>query len=231
MFGLLGPNGAGKTTLMNTLATLQEPDGGTIRLGEIDVLKDKLAVRQRLGYLPQEFGVYPGVSAEAMLDYLAELKGLADSKARKRHVAELLELVNLNAEKKRTVETFSGGMRQRFGVAQALIGNPEFIIVDEPTAGLDPMERNRFHNLLNEIGEKTIVILSTHIVEDISNLCERMAIMNHGKIIAEGTPGELIENLRGQLWQKRASKDELPGLEQRFNLIAARMSAGRARSS
>lgn len=227
MFGLLGPNGAGKTTLMNTLATLQEPDGGTIKLGTVDALKDKQEIRRRLGYLPQEFGVYAGVSAEKMLDYLAQLKGISDKRTRHHHVGELLQLVNLSAERKQSVDTFSGGMRQRFGIAQALIGNPDFIIVDEPTAGLDPAERNRFHRILSEIGENTVVILSTHIVEDVTNLCSRVAIMNRGEVLREGTPQDLIAELGGQVWQKSVTKQEAFEMQKQFDVIATRLSGGK----
>ena len=227
MFGLLGPNGAGKTTLMNTLATLQEADSGTVRLGEIDGLKDKQEIRRRLGYLPQEFGVYPGISAEKLLDYLAGLKGISDKTTRRNHVGELLTLVNLSNERKRAVDTFSGGMRQRFGVAQALIGNPEFIIVDEPTAGLDPAERNRFHRILSEIGENTIVILSTHIVEDVTNLCSRFAILNNGEVLREGTPNDLIAELKGKLWQKTVAKTEADAAKENLELISTKLSGGK----
>ena len=227
VFGLLGPNGAGKTTLMNTLATLQEPDGGTIRLGEIDGLKDKEEVRRRLGYLPQEFGVYSGVSAEKLLDYLAQLKGIANKKTRRDHIAGLLQLVNLSADKKRAVDTFSGGMRQRFGISQALIGNPDFIIVDEPTAGLDPAERNRFHRILSEIGENTVVILSTHIVEDVTNLCSRVAVMNRGEVLLKGKPSDLIAELKGKIWEKSVDKSEISEIRKDFEIIKTRLGGGK----
>ncbi|MGH9568687.1 MAG: ABC transporter ATP-binding protein, partial [Candidatus Angelobacter sp.] len=183
MYGLLGPNGAGKSTLMRTLATLQEPDSGSIRLGEIDVLKQKNEIRRRLGYLPQEFGVYPRISAQDMLSHLALLKGITNARERKEVVAAMLQRCNLYGDRKKALTGFSGGMRQRFGIAQALIGNPQLLIVDEPTAGLDPGERNRFYNLLAEVGEQVIVILSTHIVEDVMDLCTRMAIVHQGKVL------------------------------------------------
>lgn len=223
MFGLLGPNGAGKSTLMNTLATLQEPDAGVIRLGEIDALKEPQRVRADLGYLPQEFGSYPNTSAEAMLDHLALLKGIVDKGERRDHVGRLLDLVNLTEAKKRSVDTYSGGMRQRYGIAQALLGDPSLVIVDEPTAGLDPAERNRFHKVLAEIGENTIVLLSTHIVEDVANLCERMAILANGRIVAQGTPRELTDALRGTLWQKSVARGE----PYTGSVVSSRLLAGR----
>src|SRR5579862_1533543 len=196
MFGLLGPNGAGKSTLMRTLATLQDADAGSARIGDIDVLRDKDAVRRMLGYLPQDFGVYPKVSAEDMLDHLARLKGIAGRGERRDVVASLLRQVNLWDVRRNALGGFSGGMRQRFGIAQALIGNPRLVIVDEPTAGLDPEERVRFHNLLAEIGENVVVILSTHIVEDVSDLCPRMAIIAGGRIVREGEPAQLMAALK-----------------------------------
>ena len=195
MYGLLGPNGAGKTTLMRTLATLQEPDSGSIHLGEIDVLKQKDEVRQRLGYLPQEFGVYPRISCQDMLSHLAMLKGLTRAGERKQAVEAMLQRCNLYDVRKKSLTSFSGGTRQRFGIAQALIGNPQMLIVDEPTAGLDPGERNRFYNLLAEIGEQVIVILSTHMVEDVMDLCNRMAIINLGRVLFEGHPEDAITAL------------------------------------
>tara|TARA_R110002096_G_scaffold44674_4_gene120928 strand:+ start:673 stop:1560 length:888 start_codon:yes stop_codon:yes gene_type:complete len=228
MFGLLGPNGAGKSTLMRTIATLQSPDTGTIEFGDIDVLKEPRALRAQLGYLPQDFGVYPRMSARAMLNHLAVLKGLNNAKERKRVVDTLLEQTNLARHAKKSVASFSGGMRQRFGVAQALIGDPQLIIVDEPTAGLDPEERNRFHNLLSEIGENVVVILSTHIVEDVADLCPKMAIMNLGRIVAEGVPGDLVKALNGQIWRKTVRKDELPAHRERHDVISTRLSAGGA---
>src|SRR5579863_2498226 len=209
MFGLLGPNGAGKSTLMRTIATLQDPDGGSIRLNNLDVLGDKPAARRKLGYLPQEFGVYPKVTAEAMLEHFAMLKGVIARAERKALVEALLRQVNLWEVRKRRLGTFSGGMRQRFGIAQALIGNPQLIIVDEPTAGLDPEERNRFYNLLVEIGENVVVILSTHIVEDVADLCPRMAVLAAGRIQLEGAPGELIARSRGNIWAKTIARDKL----------------------
>jgi ABC-type multidrug transport system ATPase subunit len=201
MFGLLGPNGAGKSTLMRTLATLQDADAGTATLGDLDVLRDKAAVRRILGYLPQDFGVYPKVSAEELLDHLARLKGLADNKARRDVVAALLRQTNLHDVRKKALGGFSGGMRQRFGIAQALLGNPRLIIVDEPTAGLDPEERVRFHNLLAEIGENVVVILSTHIVSDVSDLCAQMAIIDKGRVLLTGRPSDLTRRLDARVWQ------------------------------
>ncbi len=209
MFGLLGPNGAGKSSLMRTLATLQEADSGTVTLGELNVLKDKNEVRKILGYLPQEFGVYPKVSAETMLDHIASLKGITNSSERKAIVTSLLQKVNLSHAKSKNLGTYSGGMKQRFGIAQALLGNPKLIIVDEPTAGLDPAERNRFHNLLSEIGENTIVILSTHIVEDVSNLCKDMAIICLGEVMAQGHPKDLLSEIQGKVWQKLINRQEI----------------------
>jgi len=227
MFGLLGPNGAGKSTLMRTIATLQSPDTGTIKFGDIDVLKDPQALRATLGYLPQDFGVYPRMSARAMLDHLAVLKGLSNAKERKNIVETLLEQTNLAQHAKKAVASYSGGMRQRFGIAQALLGDPQLIIVDEPTAGLDPEERNRFHNLLSEIGENVVVILSTHIVEDVSDLCPNMAILNQGKIVAKGAPGDLVKGLTGKVWSKIIDKGELAGLRGKFNIISERLTVGR----
>jgi ABC-type multidrug transport system ATPase subunit len=212
MFGLLGPNGAGKTTLMNTLATLQSADAGRVYFGDMDVLKEPHKLRPHLGYLPQEFGVYPRTSAQVMLGYFAQLKGLSEAHSRRSHVLHLLELVNLTDERARDVDTFSGGMRQRFGIAQALIGSPKLVIVDEPTAGLDPAERNRFHNILSEIGENTVVLLSTHIVEDVANLCSQMAILHGGRIVAQGKPEELKAALRGQVWETATDKSHAHAL-------------------
>jgi ABC-type multidrug transport system ATPase subunit len=227
MFGLLGPNGAGKSSLMRTIATLQEADSGTIQLGDIDVLKEKDAVRRMLGYLPQEFGVYPKVSAENMLDHVAGLKGIHHRRERKEVVAALLEKVNLYDVRKKNLGTFSGGMKQRFGIAQALLGNPRLIIVDEPTAGLDPTERNRFHNLLSEIGENTIVILSTHIVEDVTNLCQDMAIICLGEVIAQGHPAELVRDLQGKIWQKSIDKKDLDSYTAGHQVISTRLKGGK----
>src|SRR5436190_17619974 len=210
MFGLLGPNGAGKSTLMRTLATLQEPDTGRIRLGTVDVLKEKDTVRRMLGYLPQEFGVYPKVTAYELLDHFAVLKGILDSRQRKETVEALLERVNLTDVRKRKLGTFSGGMKQRFGIAQALIGDPKLIIVDEPTAGLDPAERNRFYNLLSQLGENTIVILSTHIVEDVSTLCSRFAIICQGEVLYAGEPDKAVNEMEGKIFSKAIDKNKLP---------------------
>jgi ABC-2 type transport system ATP-binding protein len=226
MFGLLGPNGAGKSTLMRTLATLQEADAGSARLGSIDVLRDNDAVRRRLGYLPQDFGVYPKVSAQDMLDHLARLKGISAAGERREVVATLLKQVNLFDVRKKALGGFSGGMRQRFGIAQALIGNPELVIVDEPTAGLDPEERVRFHNLLAEIGENVIVILSTHIVSDVSDLCANMAIINKGQVLLTGDPTTLTAALAGRVWQKTVARDELDATRAAFPIVATRLLAG-----
>jgi len=227
MYGLLGPNGAGKTTLMRTIATLQEPDSGSIRLGEIDVLRQKDEVRRRLGYLPQDFGVYPRISAQDMLSHIALLKGITNSRERKEVVEAMLRRCNLYELRKKALTSFSGGMRQRFGIAQALIGDPRLLIVDEPTAGLDPSERNRFYNLLAEIGEQVIVILSTHIVEDVLDLCSRMAIIHLGKVLFEGSPDEAIAPLKGRVWQRSIPKPELPAYEQRYQVISSRLVGGR----
>jgi len=227
MYGLLGPNGAGKTTLMRTVATLQEPDSGSIRMGEIDVLRQKDDVRRRLGYLPQDFGVYPRISAQDMLSHIALLKGITNSRERKNVVEAMLRRSNLWDVRKKALTSFSGGMRQRFGIAQALIGNPHLLIVDEPTAGLDPGERNRFYNLLAEIGEQVIVILSTHIVEDVLDLCSRMAIINLGKVLFEGRPDDAIGTLKGRVWQRSIEKSELPEYEQRYQVISSRLVGGR----
>ena len=209
MYGLLGPNGAGKSTLMRTLATLQEPDAGSIHLGDINVLKEKDAVRRCLGYLPQEFGVYPRISAEDMLSHLALLKGVTNTGERREAVKAILERCNLYEVRKKALTSFSGGMRQRFGIAQALMGNPRLLIVDEPTAGLDPGERNRFYNLLAEVGEQVIVILSTHIVEDVMDLCTKMAIIHQGKVLYEGEPQAAIEELQGRIWKRSIEKAQL----------------------
>ncbi len=213
MFGLLGPNGAGKSSLMRTIATLQEPDSGSITLDGLNVLTEKDEVRRRLGYLPQEFGVYPKITAEELLDHLAVLKGLTDKKERAETVKALLEQTNLYHVRNKNLGGYSGGMKQRFGIAQALLGNPRLIIVDEPTAGLDPAERNRFHNLLSEIGEDRIVILSTHIVSDVSDLCPQMAVINLGQVSLTGTPTDVMDALRGRVWRKLVSKDEALALQ------------------
>ena len=227
MFGLLGPNGAGKSTLMRTLATLQDADAGTVSMGDVDVLRDKAAVRRILGYLPQDFGVYPKVSAEELLDHLARLKGLAERKARREVVASLLRQTNLYDVRKKALGGFSGGMRQRFGIAQALLGNPRLIIVDEPTAGLDPEERVRFHNLLAEIGENVIVILSTHIVSDVSDLCAQMAIIDKGHVLLTGRPGDLTRRLDGRVWQKAIARADLAATKAVYPVISTRLMAGR----
>ena len=227
MYGLLGPNGAGKSTLMRILATLQEPDAGSIHLGDIDVLSQKDAVRQTLGYLPQEFGVYPKVSAEKLLDHFAVLKGIAERRARKEVVEALLRQTNLWDVRKQKLGGYSGGMRQRFGVAVALLGNPKLLIVDEPTAGLDPAERVRFLNLLSELGENSVVLLSTHIVEDVSELCTSMAIINQGEILLEAEPLRAVDDLRGRIWRRMISKEALPELEREHAVISTKLLAGR----
>ncbi len=227
MFGLLGPNGAGKSTLMRSIATLQSPTSGAIRFGDIDVIKDPEQLRRVLGYLPQDFGVYPRVSAYDMLDHMAVLKGVSNGKDRKQTVEALLNQVNLWPVRGKALAGFSGGMRQRFGIAQALIGNPELIIVDEPTAGLDPEERNRFLNLLAEVGENVVIILSTHIVEDVTDLCPRMAVLAGGKIQLEGAPIELMHSLQGRVWTRTIDKAELPAFNKAHNVISTRLFAGR----
>ena len=227
MYGLLGPNGAGKSTLMRTLATLQEPDSGSVTLGEIDVLKQKDEVRRRLGYLPQEFGVYPRISAQDMLSHLALLKGITNSRERKEVVSAMLQRCNLYDVRKKALTGFSGGMRQRFGIAQALLGNPQLLIVDEPTAGLDPGERNRFYNLLAEVGEQVIVILSTHIVEDVMDLCTNMAIIHAGKVLYQGEPQLAISRLNGRIWQRSIDKTELARYEQTFQVVSNKLVGGR----
>jgi ABC-2 type transport system ATP-binding protein len=227
MFGLLGPNGAGKSTLMRTIATLQEPDSGTIFLDGIDVLKEKNAVRQTLGYLPQEFGVYPKLSAADMLSHLAVMKGITQAGERKEMVEALLHQTNLWAFRKKALSTYSGGMKQRFGIAQALLGKPRLIIVDEPTAGLDPAERNRFLNLLSSIGRDITVILSTHIVEDVRELCPRMAIISAGELLLEGAPQEALNALQGKIWSKVVvNDDELRALETQLRVISSHLIAG-----
>src|ERR1700733_5525512 len=227
MYGLLGPNGAGKSTLMRTLATLQEPDTGTVILGDIDVLKYKDEVRRRLGYLPQEFGVYPRTSAQDMLGHIALLKGIAKARERKEVVGWMLKRCNLYDDRKKALTGFSGGMRQRFGIAQALLGNPQLLIVDEPTAGLDPGERNRFYNLLAEIGEQVIVILSTHIVDDVTDLCTNTAIINNGRVLYQGRPQDAIAQLNGRMWQISIAKAELASYEQRYQVVSSRLVGGR----
>lgn len=226
MFGLLGPNGAGKSSLMRTIATLQPADSGHIEFDGVNVLDNPDFIRQTLGYLPQDFGVYPRISAEAMLDHMAVLKGVHNKGERKELVHYLLDQTNLYAARKKALTGFSGGMRQRFGIAQALIGNPQLIIVDEPTAGLDPEERNRFHNLLADIGENVVVILSTHIVDDVSDLCQNMAIMAGGQIVAEGKPLDLIGAVKGKIWRKTVKKEEVEAHRGRYNIISSRLFAG-----
>ncbi|MFN3850276.1 MAG: ABC transporter ATP-binding protein [Spirosomataceae bacterium] len=226
MFGLLGPNGAGKSSLMRTISTLQEPDTGEISLGDINVLTQKEEVRKVLGYLPQEFGVYPKIDAETLLDHLAVLKGITNRKERKEVVETLLQKTNLWQARKKNLGGYSGGMKQRFGIAQALLANPKLIIVDEPTAGLDPAERNRFLNLLSELGENTIVILSTHIVDDVKELCKDMAIINQGQVMYKGSPDDAISEIGGKVWKKRITKAELEEYKSNFNVISDRMVAG-----
>jgi ABC-2 type transport system ATP-binding protein len=227
MYGLLGPNGAGKSTLMRTIATLQEPDSGQVHLGSLDVLREKEELRKRLGYLPQDFGVYPRVSAQDMLDHLALLKGIVNRKERADLVESLLVRTNLHQVRKKALTSFSGGMRQRFGIAQALIGNPQLLIVDEPTAGLDPGERNRFYNLLAEIGENVIVVLSTHIVQDVMELCTNMAIIHEGRVLFAGAPDDAVAGLGGRIWQKFIHKAELKDIDSRFRVISTKLISGR----
>ena len=227
MYGLLGPNGAGKSTLMRTVATLQTPSEGKIRFGDIDVIVEPEKLRRTLGYLPQDFGVYPRISAYDMLDHMAVLKGIGSKADRKSTVETLLNQTNLWNVRKKALSGFSGGMRQRFGIAQALIGNPGLIIVDEPTAGLDPEERNRFLNLLAEIGENVVVILSTHIVEDVSDLCTRMAVMVDGHVQLEGAPLDLINDTRGKIWSKTIDRGALSQYRERYEIISTRLFAGR----
>ena len=226
MFGLLGPNGAGKSTLMRTVATLQQPDSGSVRLGDIDVLTQPDEVRKRLGYLPQEFGFYPNLSAERVLDHFASLKGVANAGERRDLVDALLKQTNLWDARKKAVGGFSGGMKQRLGIAIALAGRPTLLIVDEPTAGLDPTERHRFLNLLSEIGEEVIVILSTHIVEDVRELCRRMAIINAGEVILQGDPGHVLDEVRGYIWRKRIRKTELAAIQASLDIVSVRLVAG-----
>lgn len=227
MFGLLGPNGAGKSTLMRTLATLQEPDEGSVSLGECDVLRQKDEVRNVLGYLPQQFGLYPRISAEKLLNHLAVLKGIANNRERQEIVEALLHKTNLYDVRKQNLSGFSGGMKQRFGIAQALLNNPKLLIVDEPTAGLDPVERNRFYNLLSELGENTVVILSTHIVDDVKELCTNMAIINKGKVLLKGNPLELIAQLDEKVYQKTIKKNELEGYKNQYHVISEKFFQGK----
>lgn len=227
MFGLLGPNGAGKSSLMRTIAALQEPDAGKVEFNGTDIVSDPQFIRKQLGYLPQEFGVYPRISASKLLDHFAILKGILDNKERKHQVEALLHQTNLYHARKKSVSTFSGGMRQRFGIAQALLGNPQMIIVDEPTAGLDPEERNRFHNLLSEIGENVIVILSTHIVEDVRDLCSNMAVIGEGRLLLKGKPQELVSELTGRIWKKEIEKDTLEAHRNAYSVISSRLYTGK----
>ena len=227
MYGLLGPNGAGKSTLMRMIATLQEPDTGAITLGDIDVVRQKDEVRKTLGYLPQEFGVYPKASAENLLEHFALLKGIAERRARKEVVEALLRQTNLWEVRKQKLGGYSGGMRERFGVAVALLGNPKLMIVDEPTAGLDPAERVRFLNLLSEVGENSVVLLSTHIVDDVSELCTKMAIIDQGEILLQAEPLRAVDDLRGRIWRRVISKDALPALQREHAVISTKLSAGR----
>ena len=221
MFGLLGPNGAGKSSLMRTIATLQEPDSGSISFGDINVLEDKMSLRKILGYLPQSFGVYPKMSAEALLDYFATLKGVASKSDRQALVKEVLEITNLYEVRKKYVAGYSGGMKQRFGIAQLLLNNPKLIIVDEPTAGLDPAERNRFLNVLREVGTNCTVIFSTHIVEDVKELCNEMAILNGGRILKHTTPQEATKEIEGKIWTKSIERDELEAQEALYNILSS----------
>jgi ABC-type multidrug transport system ATPase subunit len=227
MFGLLGPNGAGKSTLMRTLATLQGADSGSATLGDIDVLREPERIRTLLGYLPQDFGVYPKVSALDLLDHLARLKGLVDARTRRATVDELLHRVNLHAVRKQKLGGYSGGMRQRFGIAQAMLGNPKLVIVDEPTAGLDPEERVRFHNLLADIASDVVVILSTHIVSDVADLCGSFAIINGGRVLLTGEPASLVAKLENRIWRKVVDKAETDALKARVPVVSTRLQAGR----
>lgn len=227
MFGLLGPNGAGKSTLMRIIATLQEADFGSIQLGSLNILKQPNELRKILGYLPQQFGVYPALSSEMLLNHLAVLKGIMNRKERKEIVYALLHKVNLYEVRKQKLGEFSGGMKQRFGIAQALLNNPKLLIVDEPTAGLDPVERNRFYNLLSEVGEHTIVILSTHIVDDVKELCPKMAIINKGRVIIQGNPVQIMESLQGRLYEKTIHKNELEQYKKEYQVISDRLYLGK----
>jgi ABC-2 type transport system ATP-binding protein len=227
LFGLLGPNGAGKSSLMRTLATLQDADSGTITLGDLDVLNNKEGVRKVLGYLPQEFGVYPRTSAIDLLDHLALLKGFDNTAERKEMVLSLLNTVNLYEHRKKAVSSYSGGMRQRFGVAQCLIGSPKLVVVDEPTAGLDPGERNRFYNILSEIGENIIVILSTHIVQDVRELCNQMAIVDKGKVLFSGNTDDALTQIKGKVWELKVDKAELPKYQAEYKIISNKLVGGK----
>jgi ABC-type multidrug transport system ATPase subunit len=227
LYGLLGPNGAGKSTLMRILATLLEPDSGSAFLGDLDMIRQKIEVRRVLGYLPQEFGVYPRISAQDMLEHLAILKGLTHRGERRETVESLLHFVNLYGYRNKKLTSFSGGMRQRFGIAQALLGRPKLLIVDEPTAGLDPGERNRFYNLLSDIGEQVIVILSTHIVQDVMQLCANMSIIHQGRVLYAGSPADAIEALAGKIWSRSIAKAELPEFQIAYRIISSKLTAGR----
>ncbi|MAZ73930.1 MAG: multidrug ABC transporter ATP-binding protein [Flavobacteriaceae bacterium] len=227
MFGLLGPNGAGKSTLMRTIATLQEADSGSVFLGDIDVLKQKNELRQVLGYLPQQFGLYPKISAEVLLNHFAVLKGIATKSERKELVKALLHKTNLYDVRKQNLKGFSGGMKQRFGIAQALLNNPKLLIVDEPTAGLDPVERNRFYNVLSELGEHTVVILSTHIVDYVKELCTNMAIINQGQVCLKGQPLEILEGLKDKVYKKTVEKAELSAYKENYQVISERLFLGK----
>lgn len=229
IFGLLGPNGAGKSTLMRTIAALQEPDSGALFFNGEDILKHPQFIRQKLGYLPQEFGVYPGMSAVHLMDHLAILKGIHNKTERREQIENLLQHTNLYAHRKKAVSTYSGGMRQRFGIAQALLGNPQLIIVDEPTAGLDPEERNRFLDLLSEMGEQKIVILSTHIVEDVRDLCQQLAIIHKGHLVQQGVPADLIKQLKGRVWQRTIAKDQCKDWMDHYTVLSTRLFAGERR--
>jgi ABC-2 type transport system ATP-binding protein len=227
MFGLLGPNGAGKSTLMKTIAGLQSPDNGAIFFNDFDIVQDTNFIKKQLGFLPQDFGVYPKITAFDLLNHLAILKGVLDKNQRNEQILSLLDKTNLYQHRNQEVNTFSGGMRQRFGIAQALLGNPKLIIVDEPTAGLDPEERNRFNNLLSEIGEDIIIILSTHLVEDVKNLCPRMAVIHQGKVISEGKPADFLTSLKDCIWRKTIDKNEREYYEQNFNIISTQLNEGK----
>lgn len=226
MFGLLGPNGAGKSTLMKTIVGLQQPDSGSITFNGTDIIQDPSFIKRQLGFLPQDFGVYPKASALDLMQHIADLKGLPKTKERHEHIAALLEKTNLYEHRKRDVQSFSGGMRQRFGIAQALLGNPRIVIVDEPTAGLDPEERNRFNNVLAELGEDIIVILSTHLVEDVRNLCTNMAIIRQGKVLAYGNPSRFLDSLHGSVWRKVIPKSEKSHYEAQYNVISSYFNSG-----
>lgn len=227
MFGLLGPNGAGKSSLMRTIVGLQPADAGEILLNGMNILENPQFIKQQLGFLPQDFGVYPKISAQDLLNHIAIIKGVANKKERKEQIDSLLEKVNLSSHKNKEVYTFSGGMRQRFGVAQALLGNPKIIIVDEPTAGLDPEERNRFNGLLSEIGVERIVILSTHLVEDVRNLCSKMAIIKNGKVVLQGNPNDFVAELKGKIWQKQIQKTELEQYKTNSTVISSHYVGGK----